>query len=119
MDNPTDFPLRETCDLDDPEEAFLWMLVAMPGMKGAPLIMPVEYLRMLSKRIWDCGGRPVADPVIKYRKPSGTDPHWLTAPGSWVSVDEPDPEPNTTKQVWDMLTAQQKAELRALAEGEQ
>jgi hypothetical protein len=105
------FPFRETCNPDNPEEAFLWMLVALPGQNGAPLILPVEYLRLVSKRLWECGARPVADPVIKYRAPTGTEPHWASAPGTWVAADTPDPVPHPAKKAVSLLTAQQKAEL--------
>ena len=118
MDRPADFPLRETCDPTNPEEAFLWMLVALPMQRGAPLIMPVEYLRQISRRLWDCGARPVAEPVIKYRKPMSGDPHWLTAPGQWVPASEPDPEPNPAVQVWEQLTSEQQAAIRALVNKE-
>ena len=118
MDHPAEFPLRENCDPNNPEEAMLWMLVALPSQKGAPLLMPVEYLRMMSKRLWDCGARPSADPVIKYRPPNGREPHWMVAPGTWVPVDEPDPPRQTTKEAWDKLSWQQKAELRAIANAE-
>ncbi len=79
-----DFPLRENCSPDDPEEAFVWMLVALPGMKGGQLLMPVEYLKQISKRLWDCGARPVEEPVIEYQRPSGNEAHWLTSPGKWI-----------------------------------
>ncbi|MCK9468669.1 MAG: DUF2744 domain-containing protein [Porticoccaceae bacterium] len=78
-----DFPTRDNCDPTNPEEAFLWMLVALPGMKGGQLLMPVEYLRQVSKRLWECGARPVEEPEIEYQKPSGNEPHWLTSPGKW------------------------------------
>jgi hypothetical protein len=113
-----DFPVRETCDPNNPEEAFLWMLVALPHQKGAPLIMPPEYLRLISKRLWDCGARPVEEPIIKYRRPGGTDPHWMMSPGSWVSLDAADPPANPSKAAWDSLTRQQKAEIFALAKEE-
>ena len=106
-----DFPTRETCDPADPEEAFLWMLVAWPGMRGGQLAMPVEYPRMVSKRLWDCGARPVGEPVIKYRRPAATDPHWLTSPGSWVAIDEPDPDPNPARDAVMKLSPQQQAEV--------
>ena len=118
MDRPPEFPLRETCNPDNPEECFLWMLVALPAQHGAPLIMPVEYLRMVSQRLWDCGARPTGVPVVKYRPPSGTDPHWMFAPGSWVPVSEPDPPRNDAKEAWNRLSWQQKAELRAIANAE-
>ncbi|WP_084510603.1 phage gene 29 protein family protein [Nocardia lijiangensis] len=92
MSSDGQFPTRENCDPSDPEEAFLWMLVGLPGSKGAPLLLPIQHLRAVSRRLWDCGARPVADPVIKYRPPRAGDPHWLVSPGTWADIDDPDPE---------------------------
>lgn len=106
-----DFPTRENCDPSNPEEAFLWMMVAWPGMRGGQLAMPIEYLRLVSKRLWDCGARPTEEPTIKYRRPSGNDPHWLTSPGQWVPIDAPDPAPNPARQAVARLSSQQRAEV--------
>lgn len=107
------FPTKENCDPNNPYEAFLWMLVALPYQTGAQLVMPVAYLQLISKRLWDCGARPAETAVIKYRPPSGSEPNWMTAPGTWVDVSEPDPSPNPIKQAIAGLTMQQKAELLA------
>ena len=107
------FPLRENCDPDNPEEAFLWMLVALPYQQGAQLVMPIAYLKMISKRLWDCGARPASSPVIKYRPPTGVEPNWMTSPGRWVDVDSELPEPTTMSQAVAALTGPQKAELLA------
>lgn len=107
------FPLRENCDPTNPEEAFLWMLVALPYQQGAQLVMPIAYLRMMSKRLWECGARPVEEPVIKYRPPSGNEPNWMTSPGRWVDVGEELPEPSPIAKAVARLTHQQKAELLA------
>lgn len=109
----TGFPLRENCDSSDPYQAFLWMLVALPGQNGAQLVMPVDYLQLISERLWLCGARPTENPVIKYRAPSGTEPNWMTSPGRWVDVSEEDPAPNPARRALSVLTAQQKAELLA------
>jgi hypothetical protein len=106
------FPTKENCDPNNPYQAFLWMLVAMPYMKGAQLVLPVDYLQFVSKRLWDCGARPITDPVIKYQKPAATDANWLTSPGTWVAVDAPDPEAGRPVEVAvDSLKSQQQAEL--------
>jgi hypothetical protein len=90
-----EFPTKERCNPNCSSEAFVWQYVGLPGMKGAPLAFPTEYLKMVSQRQWDCGARP-ADSVIppevtiKYQRPRQTDPHWLTSPGVWVDKDEPD-----------------------------
>lgn len=79
-----DFPTRANCDPHDPEEAFLWMFAAMPMVKGAPLLMPIDYWRHMSKRLWDLGCRPTEKPTLEWIPPTATDPNWLTSPGRWV-----------------------------------
>lgn len=109
---PHNFPTRENCDPNNPYQAFLWMLVAMPYMKGAQLVLPVDYLQFVSKRLWDCGVRPSADPTIKYQKPAANDANWLTSPGTWVPVDAPDRETARPVEIAvDSLRNQQQAEL--------
>ncbi|AXK88627.1 phage gene 29 protein family protein [Nocardia farcinica] len=92
---PGEFPEHHLVNHNCPEEAFLWMFSGLPGMKGAPLPFPVEYLREVSRRLWDCGARPMDSTVpperkIKYQKPRNTDPHWLVSPGVWEPIDAPD-----------------------------
>ena len=105
------FPFKETCDLSKPEEFAVWALVALPGQNGAPLIMPVSYLQLVSKRLWECGFRLVEEPVIKYRPPGVGDPHWMTNPGSWVSVDTPDPPVDPASAALARLAPAQKAAI--------
>ena len=106
------FPTKENCDPKNPYQAFLWMLVAMPYMKGAQLVLPVDYLQFVSKRLWDCGVRPVAEPTIKYQKPLTTDANWLTSPGDWVDVNAPDRDPvRPVEAAVDTLQSQQQAEV--------
>jgi hypothetical protein len=92
---PGQFPAQELVNPDCPEEAFVWMFSGLPSMKGAPLPFPIEYLKQVSRRMWDCGARPMGSTVppeqtIKYQLPRNTDPHWLTSPGVWVPIDAPD-----------------------------
>ena len=109
---PHSFPLRENCDPTNPYQAYLWALVAMPYMKGAQLVLPVDYLQFVSKRLWDCGVRPVEEPTIKYQPPLNTDANWLTSPGKWVDVGEPDRDPRRpVEKAVDSLVSQQQAEL--------
>lgn len=85
-------PVRELCDLDDPEEAFLWALLGLPDVNGAQVMVSFDHLRTISKRIYEVGGRLVADPVIKYRPPIAAPLTPFDGHGSWVGVDEPEPE---------------------------
>ena len=109
---PHSFPLRENCDPTNPYQAFLWMLVAMPYQNGAQLVFPVDYLQFVSKRIWDCGARPVEEPTVKYQPPLNTDANWLTSPGSWVEADAPERDARRpVEKAVDNLVNQQQAEL--------
>lgn len=113
------FPTRENCNPEDPYQAFLWCLVAMPYQRGSQLVMPIEYLQLVSKRLWECGARIVESPTIKYRPPTGNEPNWMTSPGTWVPVTEPDPVEDPIKKAVSVLTTQQKAELlRELQKGD-
>ena len=78
------FPHRENCDLNNPYQAFLWMLVALPGQNGGALIMPIDYMQLVSKRLWDLGARPVAEPTLEWVAPTATEPNWMTSAGKWV-----------------------------------
>jgi hypothetical protein len=109
---PYGFPLRENCNPNDPYQAFLWMLVALPYQNGGQLVMPVVYLQLVSKRLWDLGARPAAEPVLKYRKPSNMDAQWLTSPGDWVSASTPEDDPRSpARRAADSLMPIQKAEV--------
>lgn len=115
MPRKGEFPTRQNCDPTNPEEAFLWMFAALPNMRGGQLMMPIDYYRDISKRLWDCGARPAVEPVIEYVAPSATEPNWLTAPGRWVPVGE---APTRTmhdeaRDGLEHMSSQQQAELFA------
>jgi hypothetical protein len=116
MPNKGDFPLRENCDPTDPEEAFLWMFVAPPKLNGAPLMMPIEYYRLMSKRLWDLGCRPTEEPTLAYVPPTAADPHWATAPGNWVAAKDyvPDPDAEYKRGLAKMGHAQKVMLYKAL-----
>lgn len=98
MVNDSEIPTFHNCDPDDPEEHFLPAFTALPGMRGAPLLMPTEYWRLVSKRLWDLGYRQVEPPTLKYRPPVGRMDGFAVT-GEWVSVDEPDTEEDRIAQV--------------------
>ena len=111
------FPLRENCDPNNPYEAFLWMLVALPGINGGQLIVGLPALQEWAKHLWDMGLRQVEPPLKKYRKPSNMDPNFYTSPGDWVPIDAPDPDPRPpARRAVDSLGSILKAEvLREIA----
>ncbi|MCG7610337.1 DUF2744 domain-containing protein [Mycobacterium sp. CnD-18-1] len=113
------FPIRENCDLDNPKEMFLWMLVALPGQNGAQLVMPISYLMMMSEHLHDVGAMLQCpecgfskQPGKAYVAPSGNDPHWLTSPGRWVDpAAVPQRDSETLDEVLDKMPAIQQAAL--------
>lgn len=114
------FPVKENCDLDNPREKFLWMMVALPGQRGAQLVMPISYLMMVSEHMDACGAM-LACPQCGYSKdsekvyvpPSANDAHWLTSPGTWMSPDQA-PEPAETDPLDDALARLTNAQKAAL-----
>jgi hypothetical protein len=113
-----DFPTRENCDPTNSEEAFLWMFAALPMVKGAPLIMPVDYYRQISKRLWDLGCRPAEEPTLEWVAPTANDPHWLTSPGRWVPAGSVPAlsEEEQARQAVNKMSRQQQTELLAVLE---
>lgn len=108
-----DFPLQRDCKPKKPDEFAAWALVALPHMNGAALPMSSEYLQMVSKHLWECGFRwNQRYQKIKWRAPSVGDPHWLTNPGRWVKIDEPEPEGQEGPTMVDVLSAMRQADER-------
>ena len=124
MPRKGEFPTRENCDPTNPREAFLWMFVALPHVKGAPLIMPISYYEDVSERLWELGARPTEEPTLEWVPPSATEPHWLTSPGRWVpaGTGPKRTERDEAKDAVSRMSMQQKAELfkvlEALESGE-
>lgn len=76
--------------------------------------MPVDYMQLVSKRLWDCFGPPNPDwqPTIKYQRPLHTDPHWLMSAGDWVDADTPERDQRRpAERAADSLATVQQAEL--------
>lgn len=108
------FPTIENCDLNDPEEFALWAFAALPHQNGGQFIMPIEYFRLVSKRLWDLGFRQVEQPTLEYIPPSANDPNWATSAGRWEpvgSVSEEDKLRNTLATGIAMMAHQQKVEF--------
>lgn len=89
------FPTRDTCKLDDPQEMFLPLLVALP-MNSYRVAFPVVYLRLVSQRFWELGAfmrcpqcQHEKTPVKVWKAPQSTTPHWLSDPGSWEQTEKP------------------------------
>lgn len=106
-------PTRENCDASNPRQAFLWMFTAMPGLQGAPLMLPTEYWEMQSWRMWVLGARPAAEPTQKWQAPASLTANAWTAPGKWVDLDTPEPERKTIADMIRELPQGTRAEVRA------
>jgi hypothetical protein len=81
-----EFPTRENCSPDDPAEFALWAFAALPGSNGGQFIMPIDYFRLVSQRLWDLGFRLVEEPTLEYVPPSANEPNWATSAGRWVEA---------------------------------
>lgn len=108
-----EIPTREICNLEDPEEMFLWMFVALPGLKGAPMLLPMEYYRGVSKRLYELGARLTEDATLKYQLPRSGDPHWISGMGQWVPLDTPDPVDPTVRTLVQSLSHADRAAFEA------
>lgn len=110
-------PTRENCDPANPRTAFLWMFTAMPGMKGAPLMMPTEYWELQSWRMWVLGARPVAEPGQKWQAPVNVTANAWQASGKWVDLDTPEPVRKTIAELLRELPQKDRAEIAAAVRG--
>lgn len=106
---PGAFPIQRDCSPKNPREFSVWALVALPYIKGAALPMSSEYMQEVSQHLWDAGFRWHRKyQKIKWRAPAAGDPHWLTNPGRWVKIDDPEPEEKLT--LVDLLGAMKAAD---------
>lgn len=104
-------PTFQNCDLENPRQTFLWMFTAMPGVVGAPLMLGAEYWELVSFHFVELGARLTDDRIKKYRPSNSSMLNRWTAAGSWVGIDEPDPDPSTLA---DLVKAMPQADQMAI-----
>ncbi len=109
------FPTTALCNPHCPEEAFLPYLVGLPGMQGASMLMPLQYLRLWSRRLWDGGGRLAAEPVTFYHPPRAGEISPAAASGEWKDT-PPDPDATSGIDVSKLSGALQAELARQLDE---
>lgn len=104
-----EIPTRNNCNIDDPEERFLWMLIDLPDQAGASLILPVPALRKISARLSDAGAQLACEacghekePAVVWRPIPGHSP-MLGSAGHWVDADTPDVGSDAVGDVLDQL----------------
>ena len=79
-------PLQNNMDFSDPEQHFLWALVNMDGMNGAPLLLPEPVLRTWSRHLYRCGFRHHTElQEITYRPPAEGASVLEAGAGEWVA----------------------------------
>lgn len=111
-------PLRENCDPNNPEEAFMWAFVGLPGPKNAALLVHPDTLRQWSKHLWDLGFRHYPeDQQIEYHPPTAGQDHWLAGGGGrWVPKGTPR-SPQASAPDMSQLTAAERAAVVAQLQG--
>lgn len=107
-------PTRDTCDLGNPRQRFLWMFTAAPGQRGAPLIMPIDFYEGQSYHMCALGAGIVSEPGLKWLPPTRMVENWWSAQGDWVGLDAPEPPRTTMADIVAKLPQQDRAELREL-----
>lgn len=113
-------PTQDNCDLDNPREMFLWMLVNVSNSQ-VPLLFPRKVLEDISEQIYRCGGRLHLDEQqIFYRppKPPEDGSVWDSLGGEWVEAEQPGVrpdgmEPSRVQAMLDVLDDQAKQEIKA------
>ncbi|GAB4582312.1 phage gene 29 protein family protein [Nocardia sp. IFM 10818] len=113
-------PLQHECNQDDPEEAYLWALVSLPGPRNGPLLVPQQVLGKWSERLWDLGFRHHPELQTLEYHPSATDgEHWLAQAGAWVPIGTPRPPEVSMPSVTDLSVEERRNLIHQLqASGE-
>lgn len=113
-------PAREVCDLDAPDEKFVWCFVDLPPVSGGSLILPVGMLQEISAHLDACGVQLACEacghektPTVKWRPVIGGNP-MLGNAGQWLPFDTPEDEANAA--VKDVLDSVRPDVHRALIE---
>lgn len=86
------FPTFESCDQDDPREAFQWAFARLPFSGSTPLIVQPEVLPEWSQLMWDYGFRH--HPELQTKKPVAPfrgQQHTLNPAVTVADVDADDP----------------------------
>ena len=113
-------PTQDNCDLDNPREMFLWMLVNISNSQ-VPLLFPRKVLEDISEQIYRCGERLHLDEQQIYYKPPKPPEDgsvWDSLGGEWVKAEQPGVrpegmEPTRVQAMLDVLDDQAKQEIKA------
>lgn len=111
-------PLQHECDLEDPEEMFLWMFTALPGMEEqAPMLVPPAWARKWSKRLYDAGARfHPNEQTIKYIPPAQSGSFLNAGSGRWVKMGEEPTAEETAPSISGLSIAEKREVVKQLQE---
>jgi hypothetical protein len=102
------FPTVETCNQDDPREAFQWAFVALPFEGSTPFLIQPEARADWSQLFHDLGFRHHPElQVKKVRPPLRGGVHALNPAMKVVPVDDPDPPEMTAPNMADYTAHEQ------------
>lgn len=108
-------PLQFECNPDDPEEAFIWAFIGLPGPRNGPMLVPQQVLGKWSKHLWDLGFRHNPElQELEYHPATPGSEHWLTQSGTWVPIGTPMPAEVTAPSVHDMTMDERRDLVRQL-----
>lgn len=108
-------PMQHECNQDDPEEAFVWAFVGMPGPHNGPLLVPPQVLGKWSKHLWELGFRHFPEyQLLEYHPAARGGEHWLGQAGNWVAAGTPMPPELTVPSVTDLTPAERQVLVRQL-----
>lgn len=113
-------PTQDNCDLGNPREMFLWMLVNVSNSQ-VPLLFPRKVLEDISEQLFRCGARfHPEEQKIFYRppKPPEDGSVWDSMGGEWVEAEQPGVrpegmEPSRVQAMLDVLDDRAKQEIKA------
>ncbi|MGW4371038.1 phage gene 29 protein family protein [Nocardia takedensis] len=110
-------PAQQDCDQDNPEDAFVWAFVGLPGPRNGPMLVPQQQLRKWSRHLWELGFRHHPEhQELEYHPATPEGEHWLFQAGSWVPVGTPRPPSTGELSVADLSAAERQELVRQLRE---
>lgn len=110
-------PSQEECNQNDPEDAFVWAFVGLPGPRNGPMLVPQQVLGKWSKHLWDLGFRHhPQEQMLEYHPAVPGSEHWISQAGNWVPVGTPRPPEVTVGSVADLSIDERRELVRQLQE---
>jgi hypothetical protein len=111
-------PTLETCNQDDPKDAFQWAFVNLPFAGSTPLLVQPEVRPQWSQLFHDLGFRHHPElQVKKLRHPYRGQQHALNGSVQVVDMDDPDPDPVNIPDPLEYTQHEQQVMLERIEHG--